>query len=166
MPEYSEKDIDRVKQALPIWPQLRRQWADYDRAAGADQIAGEILKLTAGMSISGNADPDLITNTLCEDIAELRPTSFALTRACRAVRGICKFLDQVELEKQIRQLSRKADRYRAALAQDPGQYLKDAAEWIARKTAEFAEQERRNKAERERLKKMRGDDAPEEADDA
>lgn len=153
MPEYSAKDIDNVKQALTIWPQLRRQWADYDRPASADLIAGEIVKLTAGMSVAGNVDPDLITNALCEDIAELRPTSFALMRTCRAVRGTCKFLDQVELEKQIRQLSRQSDRYREALAQDPGQYLKDADEWITRKTAEVAEQNRRDEAERKWLKK-------------
>ena len=166
MPEYSEKDIDKVKQALPIWPQLRRQWADYDRAAGADQIAGEILKLTAGMKhiLERRSRPD--HKYALRGHCGVTPHLIRANACCRAVRGICKFLDQVELEKQIRQLSRKADRYRAALAQDPGQYLKDAAEWIARKTAEFAEQERRNKAERERLKKMRGDDAPEEADDA
>src|SRR5262249_7886218 len=104
------------------------------------------------MSMAGNVDPDLITNTLCEDITELRPTSFALMRACRAVRGTCKFLDQVELETQIRQLSRKAARYREALAQDPEQYLKDAAEWTARSLAEGAECKRREEAERQRLK--------------
>jgi hypothetical protein len=152
-PEYSAKDIDTVKQALAMWPRLRLQWADFDRPASPDQIAGEIVKLTAGMSIAGNVDPDLITNTLCEDIAELRPTSFALMRACRAVRGICKFLDQVELEKQIRQLNRQSDRYREAMAQDPEQYLKEAEEWTARKIAEVAEQKRRDEAERKWLKK-------------
>jgi hypothetical protein len=74
-------------------------------------------------------------------------------RACRAVRGKCKFLDQVELETQIRQLSRQSSRYREALAQDPEQYLKDAEEWTARKAAELAEQKRRDEAERKRLKK-------------
>jgi hypothetical protein len=169
MPEYSAKDIDNLKQALPIWPQLRRQWAENDRPASADQIAGEIVKLTAGMSMAGNVDFDLITNSLCEDIAELRPTSFALMRACRAVRGTCKFLDQVELEKQIRQLSCKSARYREALAQDPEQYLKDAEEWIARKIAEVEEQRRRDTAERERLKKaglLYDDNEPEENDGA
>jgi hypothetical protein len=81
-PEYLPEDIDNVKQALPIWPQLRWRWADYDRPASADQIAGEIVKLTAGMSMSGNADPDLVTNILCEDIAELRPNPTRNTRRC------------------------------------------------------------------------------------
>jgi hypothetical protein len=83
------------------------------------------------------------------------------------VRGTCKFLDQVELEKQIRQLSRKSARYREALAQDPEQYLKDAEEWIARKIAEVEEQRRRDKAERERLKKadlLYDNNEPEEND--
>jgi hypothetical protein len=46
----------------------------------------------------------------------------------------------------------RADRYREALAQDPEQYLKDAAEWTARSLAEGAERKRREEAERQRLK--------------
>ena len=151
-PEYLQKDIVAVKEALPIWPQLRRQWAYYDRPATADHIAGEMVKLTTGTSMAGNVDPDLTTNVLCEDIAELRPTLFVLMRACRVVRGKCRFLDQVELETQIKQLSRKAARYREALSQDPELYLREVAELIERGRAEAAERTSRDEAERKRLK--------------
>ena len=48
---------------------------------------------------------------------------------------------------------------REALAQDPEQHLKDAAEWTARSLAEGAERKRREEAERQR-RQLRGLPAP------
>ena len=63
-----------------------------------------------------------------------------------------QFLDQVELETQIKQLSRKAARYREALSQDPELFLWEVAELIERGRAEAAERTSRDEAERKRLK--------------
>jgi hypothetical protein len=110
-PEPSYHYVDFVKSLLPQLDDIRAQWRAVDRPASRDEMATEIFSLVTALPTAGNIDPDVRTNTLCADIAELQPSLFVLNRACRAVRGSSEFLSQARLEKEIRRGTRRADDY-------------------------------------------------------
>jgi hypothetical protein len=94
---------------------FRARWLAINQLATDEQIASEMLRLTTTMATSGNLNPNLLNETLCEDIAELEPTLFALVRGCRGVRAKYRFLNISDLVAELQEAERDARRYSYAL---------------------------------------------------
>jgi hypothetical protein len=126
--------VSCLKAALPFIDEWREDWRAWDRPANTDEIAREVLRLTTTMpSRAGNIDQRMLTGTLRADIAELRPTSWALRRGCRAHRGKSEFLSFAKLEKEIRRAERRAEDYRGLLELDLVEELKSAEDRVQSK---------------------------------
>lgn len=94
---------------------FRARWRTINQPATDEHIAGEMLRLTTTMATAGNLNPNLLNETLCGDVEELKPTLFALVRGCRAVRAKHKFLNICDLVQEIKKAERTARRYSYAL---------------------------------------------------
>jgi hypothetical protein len=120
---------------LPVIEDWRAQWAAGDRPASYDLIAAEALKLASTLPQAGNINQQILTDMLCEDIAEMRPTAWALVRASRAHRTTSEFLSFAKLADEIRRAEMRAARYRDLLQQDfvalARQLERDAKEQLA-----------------------------------
>ena len=143
----TEKTVSCLKAALPFIDKWRADWRALDRPATTDEIATEMLRLATTMPNARNIDQGMLADTLCEDIAELRPTAWALERGCRAHRGKAEFLSFAKLEKEIRDAEWRAKGYRRLLERDLVKELKWAEDSV--------QHERRLRAEWERQQKLR-----------
>src|SRR5437016_5535527 len=86
-------DLAECKEMLVRLPALRARWAAVDRPVTTDDIADEIVRLTAAFSPNTTrADMDAFAVVLAEDVADLRPTIYALRRACKQYRAKYRFL--------------------------------------------------------------------------
>jgi hypothetical protein len=99
----------------------------------------------------------LLNDTLCEDIAELKPPLFALVRGCHAVRAKYRFLNISDLVEEIERAQRKARYFSHALEQfclaDFEADLRVQIENDALVALHYAaERKRRKRAEREQRK--------------
>ena len=123
-------DVARMTAALAMINQLRARWRALDRPATTDQIATEVLRLTTVKPSAGNIDQGMLADTLCEDLAEMRPTTFALVRGCHAHRLDPKseFLSLPRLANEIRWAEGRGRRYREALAEDLPRLIRSAEE--------------------------------------
>src|ERR1700722_3067420 len=93
----------------------RVRWGCLNEPADDEQIAGEMLRLTTTMATAGNLNPNLLNETLCEVIEELKPTFFALVRGCNAVRKKHEFLNISNVVEAIEIAERAAHRFSYAL---------------------------------------------------
>jgi hypothetical protein len=139
----SEELLSCLKAALPFIEKWRADWRALDRPATTDEIATQMLRLATTMPNAGNIDQGMLADTLCEDIAELRPTAWAVERGCRAHRGKSEFLSFAKLEEEIRHAERRARRYRRLLERDLVEDLKLAEDSAA--MLKSAEHERQQK---------------------
>jgi hypothetical protein len=148
----AEETVSHLKAALPFIDKWRAEWRALARPATTDEIATEMLRLATTMPNAGNIDPGMLADTLCEDIAELRPTAWALERGCRAHRGKSVFLSFAKLEKEIRDAELRARSYGRLLEQrDFVEDLKSAEDSVRRENWLYAERERKRKLEEKRL---------------
>jgi len=123
--------VSCLKAALPFIDEWRADWRAWDKPATEDEIAREVRRLTTTMpSRAGNIDQRMLADTLHMDIAELRPTAWALNRGGRAHRGKSEFLSFAKLEKEIRRARRRAKRYRRLLKLDLVEELKSAEDRV------------------------------------
>jgi hypothetical protein len=129
----AEDTVSCLKAALPFIDKWRADWRALDRPATTDEIATEMLRLATTMPSAGNIDQRMLADTLCADIAELRPTAWVLQRGCRAHRGKSEFLSFAKLEKEIQNAEWRAKNYRRLLERDLQETLKSAEE-----SAEYA----------------------------
>jgi hypothetical protein len=121
-------DVATLKAALATINQLRARWRAWDQPATIDQIATEVLRLTTVKPSAGNIDQGMLADMLCEDLAEMRPTTFALVRGCHAHRLDLKseFLSLPRLANEIRRAEERARQYRARLAEDLPRLIREA----------------------------------------
>jgi hypothetical protein len=160
----SPADVELVRRVGGEIDAVRTRWRALNRPATAEQIAAEMLMLASSVVTAGNLSPALLTETLCGDITELKPTFFALARGCRAVRANYEFLHIADVVEEIKKAERKARRYSYALAEfslddfeanlreEIAVAKKRALEWKAgRKRQKIAEQRQRKKLRRQRF---------------
>jgi hypothetical protein len=144
-------DIDAMKAALRTINQLRARWRALDQPATTDQIATEVLRLTTVKPSAGNIDQGMLADTLCDDLAEMRPTTFALMRGCRAHRLDSEFLSLPALADAIRRAGWRARRYRELLAEDLPRLIRFAEEQERRREREHEEYLRKKRKEYENM---------------
>ncbi|MCK1478043.1 hypothetical protein IVB27_25380 [Bradyrhizobium sp. 197] len=151
----SETSLETLRAMLPNIEQLRASWRALDQPASYDQIAKEALFLTTSMAFPGNIKGDVLHDSICEGLAEMRPTAFVLARACRAHFKNSEFLSFHKLAKEIRRLTAIAERNRFAINHDAVQHI-ERLEIKLREEAELdAEEEARHLArERRRVKRI------------
>jgi hypothetical protein len=113
--ELTDADVALVRRIGSEIDSVRAHWLIMTQPATDDQIFEEMTRLTTTMATSGNLNPNLLNETLCEDVEELKPTLFALVRACRAVRARYRFLNISDLMKELQEAERNARRYSYAL---------------------------------------------------
>jgi hypothetical protein len=140
-----------LKAVLPFIDKWRAVWRALDRPATTDEIATEMLRLATTMPNAGNIDQGMLADTLCEDIAESRPTAWALARGCRAHRGKSEFLSFAKLEEEIRRAERRAAHYRHLLKRDMAEELKSAEDSVRYERRRHAEFKREQKLREKRL---------------
>src|SRR5262249_47054987 len=91
---------------------LRARWEAADRPATADEMATQLMFLSAAFPNTARADLDLFAQVLAEDVATLNPTGYELAYACRAVRTGHEFLSVAAVIKAIKQARRAGRRAR------------------------------------------------------
>lgn len=166
--EYAQltEDLDRLREALqgsvrvgilrellPREAMLRARWADANRTAGADVLPAQIYRLVLAMPAANSIDQDLFTETICEDVAELRPTNYELWRACRAIRTKHSFIAICDLIKEIRRARNRSREYSDYLTISFAQRIEEEEKEIARREAKAREEEREEREKRERWTK-------------
>jgi hypothetical protein len=158
-----DDDIATMKATLTTIEQLRSRWRAVDQPANYDQIATEVLRLTTVKPSAGNIDQGMLADTLCEDLAEMRPTSFALVRGCRAHRLDLKseFLSLPRLANEIRRAEGRGCRYREALAENLPDLIRSAEEEQRRRAQKHKEYLRKKRTEYENLLRDFGPHPPE-----
>jgi hypothetical protein len=164
---------------------LRPRWLAINQPATDEQIASEMLRLTTTMPHASNINPNLLNETACEDIEELKPTLFALVRGCHAVRAKHTFLNISDLVKEIQAAQRNAGRYSCALEEfrlddfeadleeEIERHEARALEWKAERKRRKIAEHRQRKADREmekwqekwRRQLLDGEDANDENDE-
>ena len=123
--------VSCLKAKLPFIDELRELWRVWDQPATEDEIEREVRRLMTTMpSRAVNIDQRMLADTLCVDLAESRPTSWALRRGCRAHRGNSEFLSLAKLQKKIRRAERRAEGYRVLLELDLVAELKSAEDRV------------------------------------
>jgi hypothetical protein len=142
----TEERVNALMAALPHIDKWRANWRALDRPATTDEIATEMLRLATTMPSAGNIDQGMLADTLCDDIAELRPTAWELERGCRAHRGKSEFLSFAKLQEEIRRAQLRAKGYRRLLEYDLAKELE--------RDEELLRDDRRQSAERKRQQKL------------
>ncbi|WP_375159793.1 hypothetical protein [Bradyrhizobium sp. RDT46] len=150
-----ENSVETLRTMLPNIEQLRARWHALDQPASYDQIAKEALYLTTSMALPGNIKGDVLHDSICEGIAEMRPTVFVLARACRAHFNNSEFLSFHKLTKEIRRLNSIAERYRSVINRDLIQHIERLEIRLQEEAALDAEEEARFLArERKTVKRI------------
>jgi hypothetical protein len=159
----SHDDVAALKATSPaVIDRLRARWRAVDQPATADQIATEVLRLTTTMPSAGNIDQNMLADTLCEDVADLRPTAFALACGCQAHRRNSEFLSFAKLAQEIRDAEYRACRhYREVLQHDLPALIRSAEAELRRYAQETEEYLRKKRKEYEQLQRDWGPDLPE-----
>src|SRR5207253_4077180 len=114
-----------------------------------DDIADEIVRLTAAFSPNTTrADMDAFAVVLAEDVADLRPTIYALRRACKQYRAKYRFLGVSDLITEIKFAERVAAKVRYQLLKFPlEEHIADFEEQVPRLLAAAKAEKRRRVAE-------------------
>jgi hypothetical protein len=107
------------------------------------------MAVTTTMAIAGNINSNLLNETLCEEIVELKPSLFALVHGCRAVRVKYKFLSISDLVEEIENAKHNARRYGYALEEFG---LPEFEAELLERTREFEAKAPERKADRKRAK--------------
>jgi non-homologous end joining protein Ku len=131
---------------------LCARWRAIDQPATREQVATEAVRLTV-MPVASNIDTELLTETLCEHIEELRPTVFALVRGAAAHRRNAEFLSISKLLREIERAGWRAARYRDVFEGDLSALLADKEEGLAYQRKCDAERKRRRDEEQRKLVK-------------
>ena len=113
--------LQRNKAALP---QLRKQWRAAEQPATIDQIRTAVLALATTMPTASNIAMGVLTEKLCDHVAELNPSAFVLARACHAHRANAEFLSVHRLVAEIRRAERRTGDYRELLDRDFAEEIK------------------------------------------
>lgn len=95
-------------------------WKAADRPATANEIATQVMLLTSAFPNTARADLDLFAQIVADDVATLKPTTYELAEAFRAVRAEQEFLSVkavIDAIKKARTRGRRA-RYLATGAFD------------------------------------------------
>jgi len=91
---------------------LCARWEAADLPATANEMATQLMLLSAAFPNTARADLDLFAQVLAEDVAALKPTGYELAHACRAVRTDHEFLSEAAVIKAIKQARRAGRRAR------------------------------------------------------
>jgi hypothetical protein len=93
-----------VQQALKLLPAVMRP-------AEADEIATQLALLTACYPNPSKGEWQIFTQTLCQDVANLKPSVYALQLACRRLRQNYKFLPSIaEVLTELKKANQEAGR--------------------------------------------------------
>lgn len=153
---YSERSLNTLRAMAPEIDKLRARWSKVDQPATYAQITEEMLRLAATMPHSNNIDEKVLVQTLCEDMVELRPSAFALERACRAHRRKAKYLSFNELAKEVEDAETEAKyRWRSVLKRDLHKEIAKREEYLLEKQRAEEEERLREEKEKQRRRHVR-----------
>jgi hypothetical protein len=111
----SDADVALVRRVGGEIDAVRVRWRSLGQPATDDEISAELGILVQLVAIAGNLNPTLLAHALSANIAELKPSLFALLRGCRAVQSKYQFLNISSVVEEIQKAQRNADRYDYAL---------------------------------------------------
>jgi hypothetical protein len=111
----TEADVELVRRIAPDLDLYRSRWRALNQPATDDEIVSEMLTLTTTVPMAGNINPNLLSERLCEHMAELKPSLFAVFRGCHAVRVKHQFLHISDVVQEIEEAQRRKRRFSEAL---------------------------------------------------
>lgn len=153
---YSERSLSTLRSMVPKIEELRARWSAVDQPATYAQITQEMLRLAATMPHASNIDEKVLVQTLCEDMVELRPSTFALERASRAHRRKAKYLSFNELAKEIEDAETEAKyRWRNLLKRDLNKEITKREEYLLEKRRDEEKEERLAEWKKQRQRYVR-----------
>jgi hypothetical protein len=152
----ARQTLAQVRQACDALPAVIRK-------ATADEIATQLGLLTACFPHQNKDDRQIFARTLCKDVADLKPSVYALQQACRRLRHTSKFLPVIAevrdaLKASMEEEQRLTTHLKTAKLSNMQKKLDEWEQDLPRLEKERAEEEER---ERQRLLLMAKDFPPE-----
>jgi hypothetical protein len=106
----SQPDIAKARQVLARAQQASHNWPAVYRAASRDEIATQIGMLQSCFLNFSKAELQIFLRLLCEDVADAKPSLYALQAACRRVRKRHEFLSIATVISALEAAIKKAGR--------------------------------------------------------